>query len=411
MPAHRGTQDVNLLVVTHFFESHRGGIEIVAGRLVRELALLGMTVTWLATDSSSPPDPADIAGVNTVPISASNVTERLLGVPFPLPGVASLRRIWREVRRCDAVLVHDGLYVTSVMSFLSARLLGKPIVIVQHIGAVPYRSFVLRTLMRMANTVVARPLLARADRTVFISESTARYFNTILYRRPPELIFNGVDTSVFHPVRDTAEINGIRGNFELPRESRIILFVGRFVEKKGLPILERLARAHSQTTFVLAGWGQHDPRRWALPNVRVFDDLSGAGLARLYRACDLFALPSTGEGFPLVIQEALASGLPVICGEESAHADAAASHELTGIAIDPLDMDGTATRFAAAIEHELARPPCEAARARRFRLACERYSWRRVAARYERLLRSLAEAGGRASQHARADTAAADISR
>src|SRR4030095_3892050 len=35
------------------------------------------------------------------------------------------------------------------------------------------------------------------------------------------------------------------------------------------------------------------------------------GMADVYRACDAFVLPSEGEGFPLSVQEARASGLPV----------------------------------------------------------------------------------------------------
>ena len=56
--------------------------------------------------------------------------------------------------------------------------------------------------------------------------------------------------------------------------------------------------------------------------MRVFSDLAGPGLAELYRASDVFVLPSQGEGFPLVVQEALACGLPVVCGDESTGADA-----------------------------------------------------------------------------------------
>ena len=47
---------MKLLTVTHYFESHRGGIEIVAGQLAREFARSGMEVTWLATDATAAPD-------------------------------------------------------------------------------------------------------------------------------------------------------------------------------------------------------------------------------------------------------------------------------------------------------------------------------------------------------------------
>ncbi|MGJ0151748.1 glycosyltransferase family 4 protein [Streptomyces sp. CH8.1] len=48
--------------------------------------------------------------------------------------------------------------------------------------------------------------------------------------------------------------------------------------------------------------------------------LSAEDLADAYRACDVFALPSTAEGFPLTVQEAMASGLPVVTTDDPGYA-------------------------------------------------------------------------------------------
>jgi glycosyltransferase involved in cell wall biosynthesis len=49
--------------------------------------------------------------------------------------------------------------------------------------------------------------------------------------------------------------------------------------------------------------------------VRNVGTVSPAELERHYRAADLFAFPSTKEGFGLVALEALAAGLPVVASE------------------------------------------------------------------------------------------------
>ena len=50
----------------------------------------------------------------------------------------------------------------------------------------------------------------------------------------------------------------------------------------------------------------------------VHRNLSQAELPPLYQAADLLVLPSVGEGFPLVVQEAMACGTPALVGDETA---------------------------------------------------------------------------------------------
>lgn len=82
-----------LLSVSNYFYTHRGGLEIVAGRLARELALRGFDVTWLATDAA--PAPAPAPGIECASLGACNIAERRLGVPWPVLSPASIRRLWR----------------------------------------------------------------------------------------------------------------------------------------------------------------------------------------------------------------------------------------------------------------------------------------------------------------------------
>jgi hypothetical protein len=71
-------------MVTHYFEGRGGGIELVAGRLARELVALGHDVTWAAT--GAPPDASSPLLALCLP--ASSVVERSLKLPMPLPGPA-----------------------------------------------------------------------------------------------------------------------------------------------------------------------------------------------------------------------------------------------------------------------------------------------------------------------------------
>jgi glycosyltransferase involved in cell wall biosynthesis len=381
---------MQLLMISAYFDSHRGGIEIVVGHLAREFRRSGLNVAWLACDATAAPSNPDVCD-RPIPIRAFNATERMLGIPFPIPGFTALATIRREVANADVVVLHDTLYPTNIAAYLLARWARKPVVVTQHIAAVPYRNLLLHSLMRLMNRLIARPILAGANQVVFISESTARAFADVKFRKPPRLIFNGVDTEIFHPAVDVADKIATRQHFGLPLDRPVALFVGRFVEKKGLNILRHAAQVDCDTAWAFAGWGALDPRSWGLPNVHVFSGLSEATLAPLYRASDAFVLPSIGEGFPLVLQEALASGLPAICSVETASADVKVTSLLHAIAIDNRDVNKTAAQLVQLV-HAAINDNTPDLAARCFEQTCASYNWPRAAKQHLDLISEVASA-------------------
>jgi glycosyltransferase involved in cell wall biosynthesis len=384
---------IRVLIGTAYFESHRGGIEIVAGMLARELQRLGAEVTWFASDASPPPAPDLGCGVSR-PIPAWNFTERRLGVPLPLPGPGGVAIIWRQVRAADIMLLHDSLYPTNVVAMLAARWHGKAVVLTQHIAGVPYRNPLLRGIMGAANTLVARPMLRAADQVVFISEAVGRHFSRVRFKAPPRCVFNGVDTDLFRLRPAGFDRAHARASLGLPAEASVVLFVGRFVEKKGLHLLEALARRRGDLTFALAGWGPIDPNAWRLPNVHVLSGLQGPSLVPLYQSSDVFVLPSIGEGLPLVLQEALACGLPVICGRETAAADPGAHAFIDGVEIENVEPDAAVAALAARIDRVLAETAGShgpAAADARHAYVLSRYSWAETAKAYLSIMTRLVE--------------------
>jgi phosphatidylinositol alpha-1,6-mannosyltransferase len=146
---------------------------------------------------------------------------------------------------------------------------------------------------------------------------------------------------------------------------RVILTVGRWLAAeryKGMDTLitalPRLLTHWPELQLVLAGSG--DDRAWLEDlaeqsgvnrHVHFLSDLSSAELAACYAACEIFALPSRGEGFGLVYLEAMARGKPVIGG---AHGGAPEIIEdgVTGYLVP----HGDAVQLATSIEALLADP-------------------------------------------------------
>eukprot|EP01035_Chromulina_nebulosa_P066758 gene66758-91436_t len=171
-----------------------------------------------------------------------NAIERLTGLPMPIPGVTALRRLARAVRGSDAVVVHDALYLSSIAAMLLAKRHRKPVVLIQHIAGIPFVNPLLKRVMALANLIVTRPMLRAADQVVFISDTVRDAFAGVATKRPALLLFNGVDATIFQPARADVRAE-TRAELGMTDARPLLLFVGRFVEKKGLAIIRRAAAA------------------------------------------------------------------------------------------------------------------------------------------------------------------------
>jgi glycosyltransferase involved in cell wall biosynthesis len=376
---------MRIALVTHYFPAHRGGIELVAAELARRLAARrDVQLTWHASDCDPAPT---LPGVTCVSANSCNTIERRVGVPYPLWSPSALLRLARCVRHSDVLHLHDCLYLPNVVAFAAARLARRPVLVTQHVAMVPYRNRLLRGLLHAAYAVLGRLVLGGANRVVFISATVRAYFEQRLpFKAPALLLANGVDTAVFHPV-DAERRAALRAELGVPPGTTIFLFVGRFVEKKGLPLLRELARWLPRARWVFAGWGPYDPERWQLANVTVVHGRSGRELAPLYQAADLLVLPSTGEGFPLVIQEAMACGTPALAGTDTA-AGCPDAHGLL------LAEDVAGTDAAERWRRRLAPLAADARvleglRPKVAQFAAANWSWERCAGRYAELFEEL----------------------
>ena len=375
---------IRVTLVTHYFPSHRGGIEAVAGEIASRLAAAGeASITWYA--SATDTAPPDRPGLRCVPVRCCNVLERRFGLPLPLWSPFALPGLVRSVRASDAVHLHDFLYPGNIAAWAAARIARRPVLITQHVGMIPYRSRLLRALLACANRWLGARVLSGSQRVAFVSEAVRAYFcGFVRFSAPPLRVANGVDTRLFAPA-DEHRRTALRAGLGIRDGTPLLLFVGRFVEKKGLRLLGRLAQALPNAQWIFVGRGPLDPDAWRLANVRVRRDLSQSELVPLYQAADLLVLPSVGEGFPLVVQEAMACGTPALVSKATgAGAPEAAALLLT----EALGQPGDSERWAARIGALLAAPRMLAElRGRTAEFARAEWSWEACARQYAEMLR------------------------
>lgn len=134
---------------------------------------------------------------------------------------------------------------------------------------------------------------------------------------------NAVDNDFFADACDKNRDS--RGEFKQRKgyPEKIILYVGRLIDKKGIPDLlkafQLLSRDRQRIGLVLIGSGEGEEqyRKFCeeqnIKNVFFEGFVHQELLPAYYAAGDVFVLPTHSEPWGLVLNEAMASRLPVVC--------------------------------------------------------------------------------------------------
>lgn len=168
------------------------------------------------------------------------------------------------------------------------------------------------------------------------------------------VIGNGVDVARFKPCQQAHA----RQRLGLSRETRIVLSVGHMTRRKGFDLLigaaARLARGDLQ--LILAGDGPERSALEAFARERGIADsvifggaIANSDLPDWYAAADLFALASSREGWPNVVCEAQAMGVPVVATSVWGIPEIINSPSL-GILVQERTEQAFAQAFAAALD-------------------------------------------------------------
>jgi glycosyltransferase involved in cell wall biosynthesis len=158
----------------------------------------------------------------------------------------------------------------------------------------------------------------------------------------------GVDVDFFYNPLRTA-----------PTKFRVI-FVGLVTLRKGVQHLiqawHKAGLPLNETELVIVGAVNKDfatitSRLPITPNITFTGPVNRTTLRTMYNQSSLFVLPSIEDGFGMVIGEAMASGLPVICSSHTAGPDLF-TDGAEGFIIAPGDVDALANKIRWCYEHQ-----------------------------------------------------------
>ena len=378
-------------VVHLITDLQRGGAERMLQRLVshREAALRH-TVISLQDEGAYGPAMRD-----------AGVAVHCLGMRPGLPSPAALWQLIGLLRRLRPDVLQTWLYHADLMGSIAGRLAGiRAIVWNIRCSAMEMAAYgrstawVLRTLVRLSRW----PVLVVANSRAGIADH-----RNLGYRpRQWGYIPNGFDLTEWRP--DAAARTELRVLLGVPADRLLVGMVARLDPQKDhatfLVAAAAVALARPDVAFVLIGRGvtpRMPPFVRALAEPPLHDRLHFLGenesVERLMPGLDLLALTSAwGEGFPNVVGEAMACGVPCVVTQVG---DAASIVGEAGLSVPVGDADGLASAILQLLAlDEAARHRLGAAA--RARIGAN-YSIEAVAAQYAGLYRHLATGeGGRA---------------
>jgi phosphatidylinositol alpha 1,6-mannosyltransferase len=320
-------------IVTESFIPRTNGVTGSVCRIVDHLSARGDEVLVVAPG----PGPQCYAGTRVARTAA-------VGLPiYPqFPVGLPTAHVTQVLDSFGPDIVHLASPISlGVSGLAAAKRLGVPSVAVFQTDVA---AFARRNGVRGADALLwgwLRHLHTKADLTLAPSSATRAQ---LVARRFPRVALwgRGVDTQLFDPRRRSTELRR-----RLAPDGEVLVgYVGRLAPEKRLEQLERVA-ALPGIRLAIVGDGPAEQRlRRLLPEAAFLGCLSGSELATAYASLDVFVHPGRDETFCQTVQEAHASGVPVVACAAGGPLDLVApGHD--GFLVDPDDPEQLAAAVAA----------------------------------------------------------------
>ncbi len=311
---------MKILMALDYYRPNVSGLTLYVEHLAEGLAARGHAVSVLThRHLRDLPAESEEKGVRVLRAAVAARVGKALVSP------ALLARALRELPRSDVLHLHAPLVNAVPLAFLAATL-HVPIVVTFHCDLQPPPRLSQRFVELLARAS-QNFALERADRVITYTEDYARHTRALADRLDK---VGWILPPVADPPETGRDAAAARARFGI-RGDPVLLFLGRFAEEKGLPVLLeafRLIRGRfPDAALVLAG-ARDVPGETVLADVEplLADPESGvvapgivppAEIADLFTVSDVLVLPSINstESFGLVQIEAMLRGVPVVASD------------------------------------------------------------------------------------------------
>ena len=349
---------MRVAIVAESFLPNVNGVTNSVLRVMEHLRRSGHEVLVIAPDTPRGEPSADRlhdgVRIHRVPSKMfPKVTSLPLGVPRP--------RMVGVLRGFDPDVVH--LASPALLGYgglLAARHLDVPTVAVFQTDVAGFAQSYGVGVMSRAAWAWTRHLHGKADRT--LAPSTSAMDDLVTHGVPRVHRWGrGVDVTGYVP---SARSDALRARWS-PTGRPVVGFVGRLAPEKHVERLAVLARRDDLQVVIVGDGVDRQKLEKLMPSAVFTGALYGPALATAYASMDVFVHTGEHETFCQTVQEAKASGVPVIAPNAGGPRDLIAPMQ-TGLLLDVADFE---TRLPMAVDHLLDERPRYSLAARRSVLA------------------------------------------
>jgi len=356
------------ILVSGFPPKWLAGMEIATYNIAKHLARRGHEVHVITTLDEGLPKESMEEGFYVHRIFWRKI--RFLGV------ISFWIKIFWCLKNIKPDIVHVQSIGMGIPGFLAKIFLKKPYVVWGRGSDIylpsTFKNTISKLVLRNAGAVIAltedmkNEMRKFCDRDIFV-------------------IPNGINLNKF---KNLSKVN-IRSKLKIKEDEKVVIFVGTLRPVKGVKYLikamEIIIQKNTNTRLMLVGNGEDRGKLEKLVKEFVLEKhvifvgkVPNEKVPEYMVASDVFVLPSLSEGFPVVILEAMASGLPIVATKVGGLPEIIKDGE-NGFLVEPKNPKEIAEKVLLLLEDDELRERIS----RSFKEKVKNYSWESVVKRLE----------------------------
>lgn len=314
---------MRILIALTYYRPHYSGLTIYTERLARALVARGHQVTVLTSQFQKElPREEIVDGVRVIRLPvAFHISKGVIMPSMPF-------RAWREIRKADIVNLHLPQLDAAPIA-LSAKLLGKPVLLTYHCDLLLPSGFINR-LANIASDIANHIASSSAAKIVtntmdyaYNSGFLGRYVDKVQEIPPPATLI---------PVSEKT-ISAFREKHGILAGDKVIGMVGRLASEKGAEYLAKalplIREKYPEARVIHVGqyqdvMGEETYAQMLAPMIEEMGDrwkflglISDEDLTAFFNTCKVVATPSTNstESFGIVQIESMICGTPTVVSD------------------------------------------------------------------------------------------------